>query len=148
MASVLERKFYRAMLQLQTEKEVAAFFRDLLTLSEIDELSQRLEVATLLDQGKTQRVVAKLTDASIATVTRVNQWLKRGTGGYKLVLERLYNHRHQQHGKQFFDVGLKLPFGSDWQLFYILIPFLGRQLGLIKADCKFSHQKMIWISQT
>ncbi len=97
MASVLERKFYRAMLQLQTEKEVAAFFRDLLTLSEIDELSQRLEVATLLDQGKTQRVVAKLTDASIATVTRVNQWLKRGTGGYKLVLERLYNHRHQQH---------------------------------------------------
>lgn len=85
------------MLQLQTEKEVAAFFRDLLTLSEIDELSQRLEVATLLDQGKTQRVVAKLTDASIATVTRVNQWLKRGTGGYKLVLERLYNHRHQQH---------------------------------------------------
>jgi TrpR-related protein YerC/YecD len=97
MASVLERKFYRAMLQLQTEKEVAAFFRDLLTLSEIDELSQRLEVATLLDQGKTQRVVAKLTDASIATVTRVNQWLKRGKGGYKLVLERLYNHRHQQH---------------------------------------------------
>ncbi len=97
MASVLERKFYRAMLQLQTENEVAAFLRDLLTLSEIDELSQRLEVATLLDQGKTQRVVAKLTDASIATVTRVNQWLKRGKGGYKLVLERLYNHRHQQH---------------------------------------------------
>lgn len=97
MASALEQKFYHAILQLQTEKEVAAFCRDLLTLSEIDELSQRFEVATLLDQGKTQRAVAKLTDASVATVTRVNQWLKNGKGGYKLVLERLYNHRHQQH---------------------------------------------------
>lgn len=91
------KKIYSALLQLKNEKEAATFCRDLLTLAEIDELNQRLEVADLLNQGKTQRAVAKVTGASIATVTRVNQWLKRGKGGYKLVLERLYNHRHQQH---------------------------------------------------
>lgn len=90
-------QFYQAVTSLKTEKEAAAFCRDLLTLAEIDELSQRFAVANLLYQGKTQRQVAALTGASIATVTRVNQWLKRGKGGYKLVLERLYNHRHQQH---------------------------------------------------
>ncbi len=87
----------KAWLLLQDEKEAAYFCRDLLTLDEINELSLRLEVANQLNQGKTQRVVAKETGASITTVTRVNQWLKRGKGGYKLVLERLYNHRHQQH---------------------------------------------------
>lgn len=90
-------KLYNAITSLRNKKEATAFCRDLLTLAEIDELNQRLEIADLLNQGKTQRVVAKKTGASIATVTRVNQWLKRGKGGYKLVLERLYNHRHQQH---------------------------------------------------
>ncbi len=91
------KNLYQALISLQTEAEAAAFCRDLLTFAEIEEFKQRFTVADLLDQGKTQREVAKLTGASIATVTRVNQWLKRGEGGYKLVLERLYNHRHQQH---------------------------------------------------
>lgn len=97
MTTNRKKNLLRAWLLLQDEKEVASFCRDLLTVDEISELSLRLEVANQLNQGKTQRVVAKETGASIATVTRVNQWLKRGKGGYKLVLERLYNHRHQQH---------------------------------------------------
>lgn len=97
MTNKVNPQFVRALLQLKDEKELAAFLRDLLTMPEIDELALRLAVAKQLNEGKTQRAVAKLTGASIATVTRVNQWLKRGMGGYKLVLERLYNHRHQQH---------------------------------------------------
>jgi TrpR-related protein YerC/YecD len=97
VATNQEKNLIQAWLLLQDEKEVAGFCRDLMTLAEISELSLRLEVANQLNQGKTQRMVAKETGASIATVTRVNQWLKRGKGGYKLVLERLYNHRHQQH---------------------------------------------------
>lgn len=92
-----EKQLYRAFLETKSEAEVAALLRDLLTLPEIDELALRLEVARQLSEGKTQRVVAKSSGASIATVTRVNQWLTRGMGGYKLVLERLYNHRHQRH---------------------------------------------------
>lgn len=97
MITSSQKKLMQALTLLQNEKEAAAFCRDLLTLDEITELSLRLEIATMLNQGKTQRVAAKLTGTSITTVTRVNQWLKRGKGGYKLVLERLYNHRHQQH---------------------------------------------------
>ncbi len=92
-----EKQLYRAFIEVKSEAEVAALLRDLLTLPEIDELALRLEVARQLSEGKTQRVVAKNSGASIATVTRVNQWLTRGMGGYKLVLERLYNHRHQRH---------------------------------------------------
>lgn len=97
MATNQEKNLMRSWLLLQDEKEVASFCRDLMTPAEISELGLRLEVANQLNQGKTQREVAKNTGASIATVTRVNQWLKRGKGGYKLLLERLYNHRHQQH---------------------------------------------------
>lgn len=97
MITSSQKKLIQALTLLQNEKEVADFCRDLLTLDELTELSQRLEIATLLNQGKTQRMVAKQTGTSITTVTRVNQWLVRGMGGYKLILERLYNHRHQQH---------------------------------------------------
>lgn len=86
-----------ALLQLENKAEVVAFLRDLLTEGEIEEFNSRLTIAELLNQGKTQREIVRLTGTSIATVTRVNQWLRRGMGGYKLVLERLYNHRHQQH---------------------------------------------------
>jgi len=68
-----------------------AFLRDLLTQPEIKEFSNRLEVARLLDSGMSQREVSALTGVSIATVTRVNQWLKRGNNGYNEVLILLKN---------------------------------------------------------
>lgn len=79
----------QAFMQLNDQKEYIAFLRDLLTEPEIEELAGRLAVAQALSEGKSQRVVAKETGISIATVTRVNQWLKRGMGGYNLVIKRL-----------------------------------------------------------
>lgn len=78
-----------ALLNLKNEKEAMAFLRDLLTEPEIIEFGSRLEVAKQLASGKTQRQVSKDTKVSIATVTRVNQWLKRGMGGYSLIIERI-----------------------------------------------------------
>lgn len=69
--------------------EMVAFLRDILTEPEINEFAGRFAVAQALAEGKSQRVVAKETGISIATVTRVNQWLLRGMGGYELVLKRL-----------------------------------------------------------
>ena len=76
------------VLRLRTPDEAAAFFRDLCTRHELDELSHRWAVVRLLDRGLPYREIAELTGASTATVTRINQWLQHGTGGYRLLLAR------------------------------------------------------------
>ena len=84
---------FEAVLALRTEDEAAAFFRDLCTLRELTELSHRWAVVQLLDQGRPYRQIAEATSASTATITRINQWLQHGAGGYRLVLDRLRRRR-------------------------------------------------------
>jgi TrpR-related protein YerC/YecD len=84
---------FEAVLSLETVDEAAAFFRDLCTLRELADLSQRWAVVRLLDQGLPYREIAERTGASTATVTRINQWLQHGTGGYRSTLERLKGSR-------------------------------------------------------
>ena len=86
------RELFNAFLSLRDTFEVANFCRDLMTEQEIEEFASRFEVAKKLYEGQTQRATASQTGVSIATVTRVNQWLKRGQNGYKLVLDRLHHH--------------------------------------------------------
>lgn len=78
-----------AVLSVTTADEAARFFRDLCTRKELVDLSHRWAVARLLDSGKPYREIAEETGASTATVTRINQWLQHGSGGYRLVLDRL-----------------------------------------------------------
>jgi TrpR-related protein YerC/YecD len=84
---------FRAVLALRTEDEAAAFFRDLCTLQELTDLSHRWAVVRLLDQGHPYRQIAEETGASTATITRINQWLQHGAGGYQLALDRLRRKR-------------------------------------------------------
>lgn len=91
-------QLFAAFLQLKTVEEVAAFCRDLMTEPEIIEFANRWKVAQELSAGKSQRQIAAETGVSIATVTRVNQWLKRGMSGYQLVIERLTKHRQLPSG--------------------------------------------------
>jgi len=83
------------VLTLRTEEEAAAFFRDLCTLRELTDLSHRWAVVRLLDQGHPYRQIAEEASASTATITRINQWLQHGSGGYRLVLDRLRRKRHR-----------------------------------------------------
>jgi TrpR-related protein YerC/YecD len=86
-------ELFNAVLALRTKDEAAAFFRDLCTLRELTELSHRWAVVRLLDQGRPYRQIAEATSASTATITRINQWLLHGAGGYRLVLDRLGRRR-------------------------------------------------------
>lgn len=79
---------YEAVLLLKTVKECRAFFRDLCTLSELQELSERFEVARLIDESIPYREIASRTGISTATITRVAQWLNHGENGYRLILNR------------------------------------------------------------
>jgi len=80
---------FDAMLTLESREDAERFFRDLCTRNEIDELSARWAVVRLLDEGLSYRTIAAQTGVSTATITRISEWLRHGTGGYHLVLERI-----------------------------------------------------------
>ena len=73
---------------LRTSEEVTRFLRDLCTLPELEALGHRWQTARLVAQGVPYLEVAARVPTSTATVTRVAQWLRHGTGGYRLALER------------------------------------------------------------
>jgi uncharacterized protein YerC len=45
-------------------------------------------VARLLDAGMHDHEIAGRTGASTTTISRVSTWLRFGTGGYRLMLDR------------------------------------------------------------
>ena len=79
----------KAVLSLETEKECRAFLEDLMTGKEIQDCSQRILVARMLDQKLVYSRIVQETGASSATVSRVNRCYAYGTGGYQTVLERI-----------------------------------------------------------
>ena len=80
---------FQAILKLQTIEECQAFFDDLCTIKEIQDLSQRFDVATMLDEGKNYQEISRATGASTATISRVNRAYLYGSGGYGKILEKL-----------------------------------------------------------
>ncbi len=77
-----------AILTLRSRSELERFLRDLCTVSELEAMAHRWEVARLLDRGLPYLQVAEATHASTTTVTRVAHWLRHGEGGYRLALDR------------------------------------------------------------
>jgi TrpR-related protein YerC/YecD len=80
---------FEAVIALETRDEAAAFFRDLCTRRELEEISQRWSVVRKLAEGHPYREIATETGVSTATIVRINQWLKHGTGGYQQMLLKL-----------------------------------------------------------
>ena len=78
----------KAFLALSDVEECMAFFGDLFTVKEIEELSSRLEVARLLKLGVNYIDIASKTGASTATISRVSKCLSGARGGYRMVLSR------------------------------------------------------------
>lgn len=87
-AKVAEQ-FYCAILALNTKEECKAFFDDICTIKELQDLSQRLQVAVMLDNGMNYQEISKQTSVSSATISRVNKCLNYGDGGYRTVLDRM-----------------------------------------------------------
>ena len=81
-------RLYRVILALQSVEECYDFFEDLCTIKELKDLSQRLEVAFLLDRGMSYQQVAAQTGVSSATICRVKKCLDYGSGGYRRAIDR------------------------------------------------------------
>lgn len=85
---------FKAIISLKNLKEAEAFFRDLCTIEEIKEISERWEIARLVNRGISYREIAAKLKVSTTTVARVAFWLNNGVGGYRLILNRLNSHHH------------------------------------------------------
>jgi TrpR-related protein YerC/YecD len=83
------RDLFRAIVTLETEEECRMFFEDVCTVREIIEIAQRLKVAKLLKNKVSYNTINRETGVSTATISRVSRCLDYGSGGYRLILERL-----------------------------------------------------------
>ncbi len=80
-----------AILSLETAEECRAFLDDIMTVKEVRDIAQRLEVALHLSKGSKFAEISEKTGASSATISRVNRSYTYGSGGYSTVLGRLEN---------------------------------------------------------
>ena len=80
---------FDAILSLENREECYTFFEDICTINELLSLSQRFEVAHMLNQHNTYLEIAEKTRASTATISRVNRSLSYGNDGYSLVFSRI-----------------------------------------------------------
>ncbi len=83
-------KLSTALKNLNSDKDIDNFLKDLCTPAEIDAMKERWEVAQLLYKGdSTYRDIASKLNTSTATVTRVARFLfKESNKGYLSLLKQ------------------------------------------------------------
>ena len=75
---------FRGILTLETVEDCYSFFEDLCTVSELQEMSRRMQAARMLRNNCVYTDIAARTGLST-----VNRCLKYGNDGYNKVLDRL-----------------------------------------------------------
>ena len=80
---------FEAILTLKTPEECYAFFEDICTIKEVQDMAQRLDAAILLDEGVGYQAISEQVGISTATISRVSKCLNYGAGGYRAAIDRL-----------------------------------------------------------
>ncbi len=82
-------RLFATILNLQSLEECYAYFEDLCTVKELQDMAQRLDTAILLSQGYSYQKISEDVDVSTATIGRVSKCLNYGAGGYRSAIEKL-----------------------------------------------------------
>lgn len=82
-------RLFQTILNLETVDECYAYFEDLCTIKELNDMSQRLDAAILLEQGLSYQKIMEQVAISTATIGRVSRCLNYGAGGYKTAINKL-----------------------------------------------------------
>ncbi len=82
-------RLFQTILNLETIEECYAYFEDICTIKEIQDMSQRLDTAILLSKGLSYQKITEEVDVSTATIGRVSKCLNYGSGGYRTAIEKL-----------------------------------------------------------
>lgn len=82
----------KALLLLETEKEVYNFLKDLCTPAELNAFAERWQICQALSTGLSYREIHEQIGASLTTIGRVSRFLKdEPYQGYSILLEKLKN---------------------------------------------------------
>ena len=82
-------RLFEAIAGIKNADECRAFFEDLCTIKEIQDMAQRLDTAIMLSSGMSYQKISETVGVSTATISRVNRCLSYGDGGYGRIIERL-----------------------------------------------------------
>ncbi len=82
-------RLFEVILKLKTLDDCYRFFEDIMTLKELESISQRWKVAEMLAAEKSYQEICRETGASTATISRVNRCLLQGSGGYRNMLGQM-----------------------------------------------------------
>lgn len=83
-------------LSIKNEEELKMFFRDLMSERDLREFAMRWEVAKKLDAGETYEKIQETSGEAMNTIAKISRWLKEGTGGYKMMIERMKEKKRSQ----------------------------------------------------
>ncbi len=76
---------YEMILKLENQEDCAAFFEDLCTNKEVEQMAERVYAARLLLEGKTYNQIIAQSDISSATLSRVSRCVQYGKGYSKVL---------------------------------------------------------------
>jgi TrpR-related protein YerC/YecD len=79
---------------LTSADDCYAFFTDLCTIKEIQDMAQRFEAAIMLNDGAKYQDIATSVKTSAATISRVSRCLKYGSGGYEKAIAIFKGENH------------------------------------------------------
>ena len=82
-------RLFDVITDIDNAEECRAFFEDLCTIKEIQDMAQRLETALLLDKGLSYQKISDMVGVSTATISRVNRALTYGSDGYRTAIDKM-----------------------------------------------------------
>ena len=82
-------RLFDTISSLSTREECRAYFEDLCTIKELQDMAQRLDAAILLSRGYSYKKIMESVNISTATIGRVSKCLNYGSGGYRSVIDKL-----------------------------------------------------------
>ena len=82
-------RLFQTIVALNSVEECYAYFEDLCTIKELQDMAQRLDTAILLSKGESYQRISQQVKVSTATIGRVSKCLNYGKGGYRTAIEKL-----------------------------------------------------------
>lgn len=76
-------ELFEIIVKISSVDDCKAFFDDLCTYKELEQMAQRAYAARLMLEGKTYNEIIAETEISSATLSRISRAIAHGSGGYK-----------------------------------------------------------------
>lgn len=76
-------ELYEIIIKITSVEDCKAFFDDLCTYKELEQMAQRAYAAKLMLEGGTYNEIIAETEISSATLSRISRAIAHGSGGYK-----------------------------------------------------------------